>query len=192
MSKDGVYPIPQLSNLSSSSINSAGFVDVSDHALLWHKRLGHPCSKILHSTLSDFQSVHVPVNSDICSQCPGCISAKMHKHYVPKHVLDSSFPLELVHVVPNWFYVIFVDDFTCFAWMFLLRHKFDVFNVFVHFKALVENQFDTTIKVLRSDRVVSMTIINSSLFVCLMEFSISFLVHIHLTRMVLLRGNIGI
>ena len=133
MSKDGVYPIPQLSNLYSSSVSSTGFVAVSDHALFWHKRLGHPCSKILHFALTDFQSVHVLVNSDICSQCPGCISAKMHKHYVPKHVLDSSFPLELVHVVPNWFYVIFVDDFTCFAWMFLLRHKFDVFNVFVHF-----------------------------------------------------------
>ena len=49
-------------------------------------------------------------------------------------------------------FVIFVDDFTRFTWMFLLRHKSDVFNVFVHFKALVENQFNTTIKVLRSNR----------------------------------------
>ena len=33
----------------------------------------------------------------ICSQCPACISAKMHKHSIPKHVPYSSFPLELVH-----------------------------------------------------------------------------------------------
>ena len=44
-----------------------------------------------------------------------------------------------------------MDDFTHFTWMFLLRYKFDVFNVFVHFKSLVENQFNYTIKILRFD-----------------------------------------
>ena len=163
MIKDGVYPIPPLSTLSSSPVSSIGFVAVSNRALPWHKRLGHPCSKILHSSLFDFLSIHVPVNNDICSQCPACISAKMHKISVPKHVSDSTFPLELIHsdvwgLAPivtklgQRFYVIFVDDFTHFTWMFLLRHKPDVFNVFVHFKALVGNQFNTTIKVLRFDR----------------------------------------
>jgi len=36
--------------------------------------------------------------------------------------------------------------------MFLLRYKFDVFNVFVHFKSFLENQFNYTIKILRFDR----------------------------------------
>ena len=87
----------------------------------------------------------------------------MHKHYVPKYVPNSSFLLELIHFdiwspapivyeLGHKFYVIFVDDFTHFTWMFLLRHEFDVFNVFVHFKALVGNQFNTTIKVLRFNR----------------------------------------
>ena len=96
LSKDGVYPNPPLSTLSSSPVSSTGFFAVSDQALLWHKRPGHPCSKILHFALFNFKSVHVPVNNDICLQCPACISAKMHKISVPKHVSDSTFPLELI------------------------------------------------------------------------------------------------
>ena len=163
MSKNGVYPIPPLSTLSASPVSSTGFVAVSDQVLLWDKRLGHPCSKILHSALSDFKSVYVPINNDICSQCPACIRAKMHKISVPKQVSYSTFPLELIHsdawgLAPivselgHKLYVIFVDNFTRFTWMFLLRHKSDVFNVFVHFKSLVKIQFNSTIKILRSDR----------------------------------------
>ena len=49
------------------------------------------------------------------------------------------------------FYVILVDKFTGFTWLFLLKQKSEVFTVFLHFKALVENQFGSTIKTLRTD-----------------------------------------
>ena len=86
----------------------------------------------------------------------------MHKFPFPKHVMSSTFPLQLVHndvwgpalvtsVLGYRFYVIFVDDFTRFTWLFLLKHKFEVFTVFLHFKALVKNQFGSTIKTLRTD-----------------------------------------
>ena len=111
---------------------------------------------------SDLPSVNISPSSDILSQCVSCISAKMHKSSFPKHVSSTTFPLELVHsdvwgptpivfVLEHRFYVIFVDDFTRFAWLFLLKQKSNVFSVFVHFKSLVENQFNTKIKTLRSD-----------------------------------------
>ena len=86
----------------------------------------------------------------------------MHKSSFLKHVSGTTFPLELVHsdvwcptpivsILEHRFYVIFVDAFTCFAWIFLLKQKSDVFSVFVHFKSLVENQFNTKIKTLRSN-----------------------------------------
>ena len=49
------------------------------------------------------------------------------------------------------YYILFVDDFTCFSWLYLLKHKFDVFTTFKNFKATVENQFSTQIKFLRTD-----------------------------------------
>ena len=57
----------------------------------------------------------------------------------------------MTFVLDHRFYVIFVDDFTHFTWLFLLKRKSDVFQVFLHFYSLVETQFSTKIKTLRSD-----------------------------------------
>ena len=71
---------------------------VSPQVLLWHQRLEHPCSKLLQSALSSFNNtIKIYVNNDICSQCTYCISAKMHKFPFPKHIMSSTFPLQLVH-----------------------------------------------------------------------------------------------
>ena len=50
------------------------------------------------------------------------------------------------------YYVIFVDDYSKFTWLYLFKFKSDVFEVFKHFEATVENQLDIRIKVLRTDR----------------------------------------
>ena len=105
LSKDGVYPIPFPSQLSADSaiasslaFKSSVTTPVSNEAMLWHQRLCHPCSKLLHSALSSFNnSVKIFVHDDICSQCKSCISAKMHKLSFPEHVMSSTSPLQLVH-----------------------------------------------------------------------------------------------
>ena len=45
----------------------------------------------------------------------------------------------------------FVDDFSRFSWLYLLKHKSDVLSIFKSIKATVENQFSTQIKCLRTD-----------------------------------------
>jgi len=70
--------------------------------------------------------------------------------------------LELVHIdvfgpvtVPSLsgslYYVSFIDDFSRKTWIYFLRKKSEVFEKFKEFKALVENQTDKKIKVLRTD-----------------------------------------
>jgi hypothetical protein len=49
------------------------------------------------------------------------------------------------------YYVSFIDDFSRNTWIYFLRNKFEVFDRFKEFKALVENQIEKIIKVMRTD-----------------------------------------
>ena len=168
LSKDGVYPIPSNHNLSSTSylnsVQNSTFVTVKPHhILLWHHRLGHPSSKILLSALKPvFPSISLSQIDDVCSSCEFCISAKMHRFHLNKTPLVSTSLLELVHgdvwgpspltsLLSFNYYVIFVDDYSRFTWLFLLKHKNEVLSVFKHFKSMVETQFNSKLKILRTD-----------------------------------------
>ena len=87
----------------------------------------------------------------------------MHQLPFDKSDFKASKPLELIHsdvwgsapttsINDFQYYVLFVDDYFKFTWLFLLKFKSDVFEVFKYFKATIENQLDSKIKILRTDR----------------------------------------
>ena len=45
----------------------------------------------------------------------------------------------------------FIDDFSRYCWVYFLKHKSEVFDLFKVFKSLVENQSGRKIKILKSD-----------------------------------------
>ena len=45
----------------------------------------------------------------------------------------------------NNYYVSFIDDYSKFAWIYLLKYKSEVFKKFHEFQQLVERQFDKKI-----------------------------------------------
>ena len=49
------------------------------------------------------------------------------------------------------YYVSFIDELSMNTWIYFLRKKSEVFDEFKEFKALVENQIEKQIKVLRTD-----------------------------------------
>ena len=87
----------------------------------------------------------------------------MHNQSFPNSQFVASSPLELVHL-DLWgpapvnsfdgfrYYVLFVDHYTRFTWLYLLKSKSKAFIKFTHFKAIVETQFSAKIKIFRSDR----------------------------------------
>ena len=60
-------------------------------------------------------------------------------------------PVSVPSLGKSVYYVSFVDDFSRNTWIYFLTKKSEVFDKFKEFKALVENQIEKKIKVLRTD-----------------------------------------
>ncbi|KAJ4771019.1 Gag/pol [Rhynchospora pubera] len=126
---------------------------------LWHARFGHPSSS---TTLHLLHAFSLPCSLHKMSLCSECCMAKSHKLPFTSSTSLSHAPLEIVHsdlwgpspVVSKdgyRYYVIFVDDFTHFTWLYFLRTKDELPKVFALFKQQVENLLNHTIKILRTD-----------------------------------------
>jgi transposase InsO family protein len=86
----------------------------------------------------------------------------MHQLPFPTSNKIVTSPFELIHadlwgtaplVASNSFrfYLVFVDEFTKFTWVYLLKHMSDTFQVFTQFRDMIETQFSLPIKTLRTD-----------------------------------------
>eukprot|EP00268_Persea_americana_P059265 TRINITY_DN7252_c0_g2_i3.p1 TRINITY_DN7252_c0_g2~~TRINITY_DN7252_c0_g2_i3.p1 ORF type:complete len:904 (-),score=94.40 TRINITY_DN7252_c0_g2_i3:300-3011(-) len=94
-----------------------------------------------------------------------CDSCKMGKGKALPFPLHDSLAMKCFDIVHSdvWgiapvishshykYFVTFIDDYSRFTWIYFLHAKSDVFSVFKVFLSYVENQFSTTIKILRSD-----------------------------------------
>ena len=60
-------------------------------------------------------------------------------------------PVSVPSLGKSIYHVSFIDDFSRKTWIYFLRKKFEVFDRFKEFKALVENQTEKIIKVMRTD-----------------------------------------
>jgi hypothetical protein len=136
-SKGGLYPLP--SNTSSLVSIKQVFSTNKTPQLRWHSRLGHPSSSIVRFVLSKNS---LPFVDDIPLDhvCDACQQAKSHQLSYPKSFSTSKAPLELifsdvwgpacVSIKRNKYYVNFIDDFSKFTWIYLLKHKYEVFQKF--------------------------------------------------------------
>lgn len=89
----------------------------------------------------------------------------MAKHTrLPFHnsISSSTRPLELIHtdvcgpaptasLSHSHYYVVFVDDFTRYPWIYFRKHKSDVYNTFVSLNLMIENLLSQCISILQSD-----------------------------------------
>nr|GEU88379.1 hypothetical protein [Tanacetum cinerariifolium] len=162
--RDGIFEI----DLSNSLTNKSSIYAVSnkkvkldlDSALLWHCRLGHiskkRIKKLQHDGLFDSSALRA------FEKCVSCMSGKMarkpYTHQVEraKDILglihtDVCAPFKIMSRQGSRYFVTFTDDFSCYGYVYLLKHKHDVFETFKVFQKEVENQLGKTIKSLRSD-----------------------------------------
>jgi hypothetical protein len=147
----GLYPFPALEHFVMRSALSTVWPwlkcwhDRLGHP--WHDHLGHPSSVIVQRVHSDNKlAFSKESTSDVV--CDACQCGKSHQRPFPRYVSVSKTPLELVFsdvwgpgptsVGRNKFYVSFIDDYSKFTWIFLLKHEYEVFTKFHQFQQHVE------------------------------------------------------
>jgi hypothetical protein len=130
--------------------------------MLWHQRLGHIGEKGLRTLHGKGMVVGISNCTLDFDLCEHCIYGKHNRVRFPSGATRAKGILELIHSdvfgpvpVPSlgksMYYVSFIDDFSRNTWIYFLRKKYEVFDKFKEFKALVENQTEKKIKILRTD-----------------------------------------
>ena len=130
----------------------------------WHCRFGHrnveAIRKLVKNNLVD--DIGMVSNSRL-EKCETCVLGKsVRKPFFGLNAIRSKSPLELVHTdlcgpmknqTPSGkkYFLTFVDDYSRYCVIFLLREKSEVFEKFVEYTAMVENQFGKKLKIIRSD-----------------------------------------
>nr|GEV85253.1 retrotransposon protein, putative, Ty1-copia subclass [Tanacetum cinerariifolium] len=163
--RDGIYEIDMsCSNTNDSSMyaitNKRAKINL-DSSLLWHCRLGHISKKRIEKFQHDGLLNSIDIES--LEKCVSCISVKMARKPYSHQVEMAKDLLGLIHtdvcgqfkIVSRQgasYFVTFTNDFSRYGYVYLLKHKHEVFESFKVFQKEVENQLGKTIKSLRSDR----------------------------------------
>jgi transposase InsO family protein len=94
--------------------------------------------------------------------CPVCPLAKQSRLPFSPSVISSTKPFEKIHcdiwgryrhpsISGAYYFLIVVDDYTRFTWIFLMRHKNETQSLLKQFFSYVHTQFDSHIKIFQSD-----------------------------------------
>lgn len=147
-------------SLSSSSIDVIPFCSfVVVDATLWHSRLRHPSyAKI--DLLNNVLGLHKRNKEDF-THCGTCQFAKQKHLPFVSHNNMSDNAFKLIHIdtcglfsvstVEGYgYFLTIVDDHTRATWVYLMKTKDEVLHIFPSFLQLVETQYNTKVKSVRS------------------------------------------
>ena len=104
----------------------------------------------------------ISYKQDVHDKCEICVESKIRKKPFPSTNRDSQL-LELIHFDVcelngiltrggKRYFITFIDDFSRYTYVYLMRNKDESFDMFKKYKTEVKNQKDKRIKVLRNDR----------------------------------------
>ncbi|KAM5552956.1 hypothetical protein ABKV19_025277 [Rosa sericea] len=134
--------------------------DDADTTRLWHMRLGHAGEKAMQGLVK--QGLLKGAKTCKLEFCEHCVLGKQTRVKFGTAVHQTKGALDYVHT-DVWgptktaflggkhYYVSFVDDFSRRVWVYTMKHKDEVLDIFVKWKKMIETQTGRKIKRLRSD-----------------------------------------
>ncbi|KAK1413623.1 hypothetical protein QVD17_35399 [Tagetes erecta] len=158
--RNGIYEVDVHTNNNIYNLSKRAKSGTND-TYLWHYRLGHISKARLKRLQSD--GILESTGPDSFDDCESCLAGKLTKHpftHVGERANDL---LALIHTDVcgpfrtmsrnhEIYFVTFIDDYSRYAYVYLMKHKHETFEKFKEFQNEVENQLGKTIKTLRSDR----------------------------------------
>ncbi|GKB40047.1 retrotransposon protein, putative, ty1-copia subclass [Tanacetum coccineum] len=117
----------------------------------------------MHNLYQNRDGLLQPTHDESHEKCKSCISGKMARKPFSHQVERAKDLLGLIHTDvcgpfrtmsregANYF-ITFTDDFSHYGFVYLMKHKHEVFETFKFFQNEVENQLGKKIKAIRSDR----------------------------------------
>jgi hypothetical protein len=128
----------------------------------WHLRMAHPSKNVLRhigtNTNGFTPNLTFPLDSGIC---PGCAKGKMHNKPFPPSGKRAKQRFDLIHAdlvqLPKKSYhkkewaCLLMDDYSSYAYCYLLRSKSEATSAITTFLELIKNQLTKVIKKFRSD-----------------------------------------
>nr|GEV94024.1 hypothetical protein [Tanacetum cinerariifolium] len=120
-----------------------------DSTYLWHFRLAHISKK--HIEKLQQEGLLKSTDDESFDQCISCLSSKMTRKSFPHHPKRATDPLRIIHTdvcgplrhvsrQGASYFTTFTDDYSHYGYVYLLKHKHDVFETFKVFKNEVESQ----------------------------------------------------
>ena len=133
---------------------------VAEMTRLWHMRLGHAGEKSLQTMA--MQGLLKGAKTCKLYFCEPCVLRKQKRVKFGTAIHNTEGILDYIHtnvwgptktasLGGKHYFVTFVDDFSSRVWVYIVKSKNEVFETFLIWKKMVENQTGRKIKVLRSD-----------------------------------------
>jgi hypothetical protein len=133
---------------------------VTSTVSLWHARFGHPSPRVLTQMLSNC-GLSRNFNSKTL-HCNSCSINKSHKLPFSLSSIQTFSPFELIFsdvwgpspvtsINGYKYYLVFVDHFTRYTWIYPLKNKTDVAIIFPQFHSKIENFFSHKVKSIYTD-----------------------------------------
>jgi len=129
---------------------------------LWHRRLAHSSIGKSRPLVSQGYLGFVTNES---FDCTACQTAKQSALSFNKSTSISVSPFNLVHsdiwgpaptptMGGSRYFVLFIDDYSRFTWIYMMKNRQELPQIYINFAKMIQTQFSKVIKVLRRDNAM--------------------------------------
>ncbi|GKA66081.1 ribonuclease H-like domain-containing protein [Tanacetum coccineum] len=140
-------------------IAASAFALLTNNHYLWHQRLGHPGDNVIQTLSSRGLVSYNKQNTQ--HLCRACQLGKQTKLPFQRSTSIVTSPFDIIHsdlwtsLVSSMsgykYYVLFLDHYSHFLWVYPLHRKSDAQSKLLHFRAFVKTQFNREIKAFQCD-----------------------------------------